>query len=917
MLDGLRRALTLNLAAALILLSPGSGAHRAFAATMKVAPRISAPTLPTTPGVSAVPALSAPKLGLPAASAVPTLGAPVLAPSVQAPIAAPAAPAAIGAKAESITAAVAPHIDAINAPAASADASASAGASIEAALTGQRTSQGSSFADPVAGSVGSGAGSLGRASVSAPQGSGSQVPAPKPSTVDDRKTYQARRSQLNKIGAASGVVGSLPVAGPQLSAELISEAGTKKVIFTDFDDTLGPYNSVLTPEMVAAIVAVKKAGKTVIVVTDRGDVKRPGSSQLTIFESLASIPASDRAGMYVAANNGGRLYKLDEKGEPVKLYEVPSMSEEMIGTVHQAVEALRIKLAELGTAQHPGDALNPAESLNPYGYAMMLKVGTDEATLKKASKIFEAELAARGIETEVHGKFPKDLKNPPYITFSIMNKSVPVAWFAKELKIRAEDAVAIGDAAYMPRHPDEPTPAQVQAQQDAEALAGFPLPKTGNETDRNMEKGLPGMLMLSVGRTADPRMRNGWALEQKGAESSIRVFEAMAKPAELKPMTKWETLGTGLLLAAGLAGSFYTLYLLYSSMAQAIFNQPPVQLPEGWQGPVPDINDIFQMMSIGAAGFLGMIGRPNVMPSPSAMYARAADEAVKLAVKRGYEASQVRFVAATASLPRRDGAEWKFSFQVSREADPKTADMVYVDFFSGFSSGWDTKVSLFQGVDVPEGRVTLALSPAVFNMGTRVSPEQALDAVNRELPTFGRAVSVSAELVAEPVSNDTDLWYKLYNNAGDKAAVNARTGEVRVAPSPVPAAEANAELTTAQKIGVGLLIAALAGTLLLYADFALGMMGLGLAGMGGTLKGGKAKKAAAPAVTDEQIESAAKSVAANKGGIWSATEYNMAYYNTMEWLKKAGATEAQLKRFQELCDAAPVRGGRFNPWSGD
>lgn len=913
MLDGLRRALTLNLAAALILLSPGLDAHRAFAATVKTAPRISAPTLPTTPGVSAVPSLSAPKLGLPAASAVPTLGAPVLAPSVQAPAAAPAA-AGVAAQAEAITAAVAPHIEAINAPSASADASASAGASIEAALTGQQTSQGASFADPVAGSVGSGAGSLGRASVSAPQGSGSQVPAPKPSSVDDRKTYQARRSQLNKIGAATGVVGSLPVAGPKLSAELIDEAGTKKVIFTDFDDTLGPYNSVLTPEMVAAIVAVKKAGKTVIVVTDRGDVKRPGSSQLTIFESLASIPASDRAGMYVAANNGGRLYKLDEKGEPVKLYEVPSMSEEMIGTVHQAVEALRIKLAELGTAQHPGDALNPAESLNPYGYAMMLKVGTDEATLKKAAKIFEAELAARGIETEVHGKFPKDLKNPPYITFSIMNKSVPVAWFAKELKIRAEDAVAIGDAAYMPRHPDEPTTEQIKAQQDAEALAGFPLPKTGNETDRNMEKGLPGMLMLSVGRTADPRMRNGWALEQKGAEASIRVFQAMAKPQAEQPMTKWETLGTGLFLAAGLAGSFYTLYLLYSSMAQAIFNQPPVQLPEGWQGPVPDINDIFQMMSIGAAGFLGMIGRPNVMPNPSAMYARAADEAAKLAVKRGYEASQVRFVSATASLPRRDGAEWKFAFQVSREADPKAADMVYVDFFSGFSSGWDTKVSLFQDVAVPEGRVTLSLSPAVFNMGTRVAPEQALDAVNRELPGFGRAVSVSAELVAEPVSNDTDVWYKFFNNAGDKAAVNARTGEVRVVAAAVPAAPAQ-NLTTAQKIGVGLLIAGLVAAAVMYLNFAMGMMGLGLLGMAGTLKGkGKAEKAA---VTDEQIEAAARSVASSKGGVWSHTEYNMAYSNTYESLKKAGATEAQLKRFQELCDAAPVIGGRFNPWSGD
>ncbi|TPW17205.1 MAG: hypothetical protein FD126_3705 [Elusimicrobia bacterium] len=34
-------------------------------------------------------------------------------------------------------------------------------------------------------------------------------------------------------------------------------------------------------------------------------------------------------------------------------------------------------------------------------------------------------------------------------------------------------------------------------------------------------------------------------------------------------------------------------------------------------------------------------------------------------------------------------------------------------------------------------------------------------------------------------------------------------------------------------------------------------------------------------------------------------------------LRRRGATAAQLKRYEELTAAAPMRGGGFNPWSGD
>ena len=70
-------------------------------------------------------------------------------------------------------------------------------------------------------------------------------------------------------------------------------------------------------------------------------------------------------------------------------------------------------------------------------------------------------------------------------------------------------------------------------------------------------------------------------------------------------------------------------------------------------------------------------------------------------------------------------------------------------------------------------------------------------------------------------------------------------------------------------------------------------------------------------LTDEHVQSAAKGVASYKGRPWSETEFNMAYSAAYSSLEEQGATPEQLKLFEKLCGEAPVRGGGFNPWSGD
>ncbi|MBI5209620.1 MAG: hypothetical protein HY927_06550 [Elusimicrobia bacterium] len=71
------------------------------------------------------------------------------------------------------------------------------------------------------------------------------------------------------------------------------------------------------------------------------------------------------------------------------------------------------------------------------------------------------------------------------------------------------------------------------------------------------------------------------------------------------------------------------------------------------------------------------------------------------------------------------------------------------------------------------------------------------------------------------------------------------------------------------------------------------------------------------AAADKDVEGAATGVASYKGRPWSSTEYNLVYHQAYMGLVARGATRAQLELFGRLCDEAPMRGGGFNPWSGD
>lgn len=819
-----------------------------------------------------------------------------------------------------LSANIAPHLGVIGETGTSAEGASGAGSGIQALLEGHKPSNTASLSDPVSGSNSS----------FSPLGPSNKQPLH--AVEDDYGSYNRRRWALRSI-ANQGVVASLPQAGPNLTKKLLDKAASRKYLFTDFDDTIGAFNSELAPELVAGFAAAKKAGKVIIVVTDRTDEKRPNSKMLTVFESLATIPASDRAGMYVAANGGGRVYRYNAQGEPERIYEQPAMDEAKKAVVAEAAAETKRKLSSIGATQHPGDAVSPSESFNPYGYALMLSVGTPEATVKQAAKLLQNELAAKGIEVEVLPRLAKNPANPPYITFSGINKSMPVAWISEHLGIKPLQAVAIGDSMYMPRVPETPDASQQALQAEAERLSGSPVPLTGNETDRNMEKGLPGMMALSVGGTADPRMEDAWVLDGHGPAMTLKLLEAMAASPTLeeKPMSKAERIGAVALLLAAVGASLTAYYFIYKSfldIATGNFSTPvnPDDIPP-YYGPIPTWDDLFQFSGLSGlqsslggvwekvssvtlpmgAGLLamgGMMMQPNLMPNPSRDFKLALSQAVKTAAKHGYTDDQVYFGGATASLPRRDGREWSYSFYFSRDLSKGPVSLAYVDILTGWTSTPDFRVSYFPSAEAP-----LSLS-ALHELKLEHGPEQALDAVRAAEPLFGSRVSMELSPLGA---------YTIYDERGGKAVVDGMNKKVSIVTAPPPAVESSnwsRGKTITLGLSIGLALAWLAPKLLWAAGAVLAVAVL-VKVIGSSKSSIVEDKSGAPGVTDADVERAAQGVISYKGRPWSQTEYNMGYYNTLENLQKRGATEAQLERFKKLCDEAPVKGGGFNPWSGD
>lgn len=794
----LNRLVSIVLSSALILLSLGFDAQQAAAQTLtgRAAPVSPTPQLGLSLGGAPAPvsnmpvlSLSAPALSAPAAA----LAAPAIVTSVAAqPVALkPATPAAQ--IAQSLRAA-APALQALAKPETGGSAASAAGRDLENVLTGAKTSGSGELSDAVAGVPSALTPSLAAASAAPEAPKAPVVPAAAPApfkTIASASSYSVHRLALKAVAAFTGAVFSLPQASPALTAKIIASAADKQLVLSDFDDTLAGYNEVLPAQKVDAIRKIRAAGKHFAVISDRGDVKRPGQAQLTVFESLESIPAADRAGMYVAANSGGKVYRFDENGVPQKVHEAPALEAAKLDSVKAAAAATKARLAEVGAVQHAGDEKVPAESFSTYGYAMMFKPGSSEAAVRGAAAILGEELAKRGFEVEVNPRFAKDPANPPYVTFSIITKADAAEYIAKALKIEAHDALVIGDAMFVPRDAKK----EGWVTRLGARLSGRPQTKTGNETDRNMTKKLPGVLALGVGAAMDPRVPNGWALDGKGPEVTQKVLESVAsKPAKLDGEDKtgtWIQLGLlGLVIGAAALG----YYALINAIGD-IFRLGEEAARNWSHGPFG--LDAGMFLGATTLGMVGMLGynRPASLANPADTYALALKRATELAKELGVSADQVRFVEATAGMPVRDGAQWHFTFSVPSRKGP--ADLIYVDFGTFLGGAQDMRSSVYVGVPAPSGVTPVALDAAKFSELVALAPSHALLALRDKLPGVSGGVSVSLAARAAADGDGSQMTYKFYDDHGSEGTVGAAGAFVRVDKMSAVAQKAAAKIVPA------------------------------------------------------------------------------------------------------------------------
>lgn len=541
---------------ALILAAPAGAVEKGVPEIPSLGAPIAAPVVPgaalSVPGspelaAPVIPSAESPRGDLPAAApALPGNAVPQARPDGALPLAAPqAAQAAQPAQASKPVAQIAKRLapELANAAKASSsgEASAASGQNIQTILQGGKAAS-SSGSDAVQASAPSAPSASG---LSAPSGAssgangGSNVPPPsspkaaQKTGTNSRLVYFLQRRALRNVAAVFGLVYPMPAMGPKLADRVLLQAAGKRVVFSDIDDTLAKYNTVLTPEMAAAIAGVQKRGKQFVAITDRPDFARQGSSQMGAFDTLATIPAGERAGIMVATNGGGKIYRYDAQGEPKLVYEEPGLPEDVRAKIKEAAAVVVPELEKLGTALQTVDAKTGkpmnAENHSPYGYSMILKAGTPEAVVKNVAHEMQKEMEARGLKFEVEGRMAKDPSLPPYITFSKLDKSLTVEHVAQTMGVEAKDALAVGDSMYKPfDRPDTGGAGMAEARKLGERVSGGKLPLTGNRTDANMELGLPGMMAISVGGSADPRMAHGYVMPGKGPDATLRVLRGVA-----------------------------------------------------------------------------------------------------------------------------------------------------------------------------------------------------------------------------------------------------------------------------------------------------------------------------------------------------------------------------------------------------
>jgi len=286
--------------------------------------------------------------------------------------------------------------------------------------------------------------------------------------------------------------------------------------------------------------------------------------------------------------------------------------------------------------------------------------------------------------------------------------------------------------------------------------------------------------------------------------------------------------------------------------------------------------DFPEAMAVGGHGRGG--GRaetslPWTPVNPAEFYAQALAEAAHTAQRYGVKPEDVNLGEIKGTFSSMDARELSYEFYIQPGKAEKNSGIIYVDFSRSWAQPGQrmgARVATF--ITNPKEHETEPRHFGAEELAKKIiySPYAALEAARKRFP--GLTLHAAYLLSLDKRDGGKDFWYHIYDAKGHAVAVNARTAE---------AADMKGDASLK------------------------------------SIKKNAAAEKDEPGLSREIIEAAAQHAAMYKGMPWSQSEYEAGVYEIEQKLIAKGASEEDLTLYHELCDKAPIQGGRFNPWSGD
>ena len=334
--------------------------------------------------------------------------------------------------------------------------------------------------------------------------------------------YEVHRAALRAL-ADSGVILSLRPVSRAHAGEILARLARNKpgLAIFDYDDTLQDWMQPLSQETAQALKSASDAGVRTAILTDRPDAADKAGA--TILDSLDPMTPEQKAGLAVQSSRGTRTLIFDRRGEGQLVNdETVRWTQAEKKAIVEAADALSLRY---GRAER--------EDTTAYSYFRTLPLGLPKDEVEEAARLLQSALKARGVDYEVVGRLAKyPEKDPPYLTLSKVDKSIGVAWMRAHLAFveRLQDAARWGlSGRWLARAgkllrllPERSVPA------GNTLLVGDQF-FDAKVTDRNMTKGAPGALSISVGAAADPRIDNIFVWPSQGPAGSLEILRALGK----------------------------------------------------------------------------------------------------------------------------------------------------------------------------------------------------------------------------------------------------------------------------------------------------------------------------------------------------------------------------------------------------